>query len=102
MRARHADLAAIDMSDQTDRASLLLVDDDATFRQVLSRALEKRGFAVSSAADVDIAIALAAENPPEYAVIDPTGTSVPSRGSSTLSTETVICAGSPCMKWSER
>lgn len=70
MRARHLAVAASDMNDQTDRASLLLVDDDATFRQVLSRALEKRGFAVSSAADVDTAIALAAENPPEYAVID--------------------------------
>ncbi|MBI5752595.1 MAG: response regulator transcription factor [Hydrogenophilales bacterium] len=58
------------MSDQADRASLLLVDDDATFRQVLARALEKRGFAVSSAADVDAASALAAANPPEYAVID--------------------------------
>lgn len=58
------------MNEQTDRASLLLVDDDATFRQVLARALEKRGFAVSSAADVETASALAVVNPPEYAVID--------------------------------
>lgn len=58
------------MNDQPDCASLLLVDDDATFRQVLARALEKRGFAVSSAEDVETASALAAVNPPEYAVID--------------------------------
>ena len=58
------------MSDQADRASLLLVDDDATFRQVLARALEKRGFAVSSAKDVETANAMASANPPEYAVID--------------------------------
>lgn len=58
------------MTDQPDRASLLLVDDDATFRQVLGSALEKRGFAVSSAEDVETASALAVANPPEYAVID--------------------------------
>lgn len=57
-------------TDARDRASLLLVDDDATFRQVLARALEKRGFAVVCAEDVDTASALATENPPEYAVID--------------------------------
>lgn len=50
--------------------SLLLVDDDVTFRQVLARALEKRGFAVSVAHDVASANALAEVNPPEYAVID--------------------------------
>ncbi len=58
------------MSALSERASLLLVDDDAALRQVLTRALEKRGFAVSSAADVETASALATENPPEYAVID--------------------------------
>lgn len=55
---------------QQERPSLLLVDDDDAYRQVLGRALEKRGFAVSAAADVDAAIALAQNNPPEYAVID--------------------------------
>lgn len=53
-----------------DRASLLLVDDDVTFCQVLARALEKRGFAVSVAHDVVSATELALANPPEYAVID--------------------------------
>ncbi|HQR51511.1 MAG TPA: response regulator transcription factor [Methylophilaceae bacterium] len=50
--------------------SLLLVDDDDTFRQVLAPALKKRGFDVSTAADVAQALALAEANPPEYAVVD--------------------------------
>ena len=59
------------MSDtNTDRPSLLLVDDDETFRTVLSRALEKRGFAVAPAGSVEQALPLAKANPPEYAVVD--------------------------------
>lgn len=50
--------------------SLLLVDDDDTFRAVLGRALEKRGFVVYTAADVETAMRLARQNPPEYAVVD--------------------------------
>ncbi len=52
------------------RPSLLLVDDDDAYRQVLGRALEKRGFAVNATADVDAAITQAQDNPPEFAVID--------------------------------
>ena len=55
---------------QSERPSLLLVDDDATFRTVLSRALEKRGFAVTTADSVEQALPLANANPPEYAVLD--------------------------------
>mgnify|MGYP000029330160 CR=1 FL=1 len=58
------------MADSQNRASLLLVDDDAVFCHVLTGALEKRGFAVSSAVDVETATAMALANPPEYAVID--------------------------------
>lgn len=53
-----------------EQASLLLVDDDATFCQVLSHALEKRGFAVTTANSVEEAIPIAQANPPEYAVLD--------------------------------
>ncbi|MFZ2161593.1 MAG: response regulator transcription factor [Sideroxyarcus sp.] len=53
-----------------EKPSLLLVDDDATFRAVLSRALEKRGFAVTTADSVETALPLANANPPEYAVLD--------------------------------
>ncbi len=54
----------------TDCPSLLLVDDDTTFCGVLSRALEKRGFAVTVAHSVEQALPLAQANPPEYAVVD--------------------------------
>jgi len=54
----------------SERPSLLLVDDDATFRAVLSRALDKRGFAVTAAENVEQALPIAAANPPEYAVLD--------------------------------
>lgn len=54
----------------SDNPSLLLVDDDATFRSVLAQALEKRGFSVTSANSVETALPLAQANPPEFAVID--------------------------------
>lgn len=53
-----------------DTPTLLLVDDDDTFRSVLGRALEKRGFSVTSANSVESALPLAQANPPEFAVID--------------------------------
>lgn len=49
---------------------LLLVDDDPTFCGVLKQALEKRGFEVHAATDVESGAALAEEVDPEYAVID--------------------------------
>ncbi|HEU0187837.1 MAG TPA: response regulator transcription factor [Gallionellaceae bacterium] len=59
------------MSDTTlEQAELLLVDDDATFCQVLSHALGKRGFQVTVAHSVEEALPLASANPPEYAVVD--------------------------------
>ena len=54
----------------TENASLLLVDDDATFCHVLCRALGKRNFAVTVAHSVEQALPLALSNPPEYAVVD--------------------------------
>ena len=50
--------------------TLLLVDDDETFRQVLGRAMTRRGFAVTLAANADEAEALAREHVFEYAVVD--------------------------------
>jgi two-component system response regulator RegA len=55
---------------EDDRSTLLLADDDDTFRTVLGRALERRGYAVSNAASVDAALASAITQPPEYAVVD--------------------------------
>ena len=53
-----------------ESASLLLVDDDATFCQVLSDALIKRGFNVCVAHSVEQAIPMAEANPPEFAIVD--------------------------------
>ena len=50
--------------------NVLLVDDDATFRGVLGRALVRRGFSVRAAASGDEACAAADEDPPELAVVD--------------------------------
>lgn len=58
------------MIDRDDRPSLLLVDDDVTFRTVLAEAFEKRGYAVRAAHDVPSGLAAAVEDPPEHAVID--------------------------------
>jgi two-component system response regulator RegA len=53
-----------------EQALLLLVDDDATFCNVLCRALERRNFAVIVAHSVEQALPLARANSPEYAVVD--------------------------------
>lgn len=49
---------------------LLLADDDDTFRQVLQRAMIRRGYDVLSAADVAEAVQLARRHGPEFAVVD--------------------------------
>jgi two-component system, response regulator RegA len=49
---------------------LLLVDDDDTLREVLSKALTKRGYDVSSAPNVTEAEAIAIETKPEFAIVD--------------------------------
>lgn len=49
---------------------LLLVDDDQTFCRVLGRALERRGFEVSTAHDGESALALAHRRVPTHAVVD--------------------------------
>ena len=51
-------------------SALLLVDDDATFCDVMRRALGRRGFQVSLAHDVNQALALARCQAPSHAVID--------------------------------
>lgn len=49
---------------------LLLIDDDALFGRVLSKALTQRGFEVDLAQDPEAAIALAQAQVPDYAVVD--------------------------------
>jgi len=48
----------------------LVIDDDATFNAVLSRALMRRGWMVSGATDAAAALAAARAAPPDAAVLD--------------------------------
>ncbi|HUN50201.1 MAG TPA: ActR/PrrA/RegA family redox response regulator transcription factor [Candidatus Sulfotelmatobacter sp.] len=50
--------------------SLLIIDDDETFRSRLARAMEKRGFAVATADSVAAGIAACRAVPPAFAVVD--------------------------------
>jgi two-component system response regulator RegA len=50
--------------------SLLVVDDDAPFRNRLARAMEKRGFDVVAVDSVAAGIEIAHEAAPSYAVVD--------------------------------
>ena len=53
-----------------DLPSLLLADDDELFARILSQALNKRGFTVKVAHNVDQALELCMHNAPEFAVVD--------------------------------
>ncbi len=53
-----------------DAKSLLIVDDDAVYRQRLALAMEKRGFSVGQADSVAAGIAAAKTAPPRFAVLD--------------------------------
>jgi len=50
--------------------TLLIVDDDAPFRDRLARAMQKRGFNVRQTDSVAAGIAEAEGNPPAYAILD--------------------------------
>ena len=57
------------ISDFQDK-SLLIVDDDNSFRDRLARSMEKKGFKVTQAESVNSGIQKARENRPAFAVID--------------------------------
>jgi two-component system response regulator RegA len=52
------------------RPSLLIADDDETFRERLARSFRSRGYDVRTAANCADAVALAKEDSPEMAVVD--------------------------------
>src|SRR5260221_7206808 len=64
--AEAAPLRGLSESDRT----LLIVDDDAPLCQRLARAMERRGFVVSTAESVAAGVAGAKANPPAFAVVD--------------------------------
>jgi two-component system, response regulator RegA len=53
-----------------DSGVILVLDDDSTFVEVLTRALQRRGFQTLGATDTATALALAALTPPGHAVVD--------------------------------
>lgn len=57
------------MGELTDK-SLLVMDDDAPFRNRLARALETRGFDVVMAESISEALAIIDKTPPAFAVMD--------------------------------
>ncbi|MBI5450059.1 MAG: response regulator transcription factor [Gammaproteobacteria bacterium] len=61
------------MSDQGfsgNLPSLLVVDDDPVFTEVLARAMERKGYSVQLAHDVASALDIAEQESPEFAVVD--------------------------------
>lgn len=53
-----------------EKPTLLLVDDDQALLDVLTHAMQKRGFCVTTANSAESGFAIAKEDPPEYAVVD--------------------------------
>ena len=68
-RGDHVEPGLLAMDVETDR-SLLIVDDDKAFCQRLARAMETRGFVVSTASSVAEGMTAIAAAPPAFAVID--------------------------------
>ncbi len=56
--------------DTDECPSLLIVDDDHVFCDVLTKAMTKRGFSVTCAYDIEQALAFASNSTSEYAIID--------------------------------
>ncbi|HLY56852.1 MAG TPA: ActR/PrrA/RegA family redox response regulator transcription factor [Stellaceae bacterium] len=67
--AGEPDLVRLDELPETDR-TLLVVDDDVTLGTRLARAMERRGFIVSTADSVAQGIESSGRQPPAFAVVD--------------------------------
>jgi len=65
-----ADFANDVNEDAVELPSLLIVDDDKIFCDVLARAMAKRGFSVQITHNIDDALVKAEEVSPEYAIVD--------------------------------
>lgn len=58
------------MSDDLERRTILIADDDNTLRPTLVRAFARRGFEARGACDFDEALESARQDPPEMCVVD--------------------------------
>ena len=61
--------SAVDGQTRQDK-SLLIVDDDRPFRERLSKAMDRRGFDVRTAASIEEGVQAIKESPPAFATID--------------------------------
>ncbi|MDR4517264.1 MAG: response regulator transcription factor [Nitrosomonas sp.] len=61
---------SIPVDDASERPSLLVVDDDKIFCDVLAKAMTKRGFNVHTTHTIEDALAQAEAATPEYAIVD--------------------------------
>ena len=69
MKNLNSDLLSLKLNDFSDK-SLLILDDDDPFRSRLSRAMEKKGFVVTEAKNVEDGLKIAQNTPTGFAVID--------------------------------
>ena len=69
MRTVQEKMNAQKVADFADK-SLLIVDDDGPLREILGRAMEKKGFVVTKAVGVKQGITMAQNSPPGFAVVD--------------------------------
>ncbi|MGZ0020201.1 response regulator transcription factor [Nitrosomonas sp. wSCUT-2] len=57
-------------ADNSEKPSLLIVDDDTVFCEVLTKAMKKRGFDVTCAHTIEDALNFSEQSTPEYAIVD--------------------------------
>ena len=69
MRKTNLQTPQLNLSDFQDK-SLLILDDDDPLRGRLSRAMEKKGFAVKEAKSVAEGLEIVKKSPPNFAVVD--------------------------------
>lgn len=63
-------MTELSLNEPSEEPSLLIVDDDITFCDVLAKAMTKRGFNVNCAHTIDDALKNAEDMTPEFAIID--------------------------------
>ena len=69
MRAQKKYPEQLNLSDFSDK-SLLILDDDDPLRGRLTRAMEKKGFVVKEAKNVNEGVQIVKNNPPSFALVD--------------------------------
>ncbi|MDP1557837.1 MAG: response regulator transcription factor [Nitrosomonas sp.] len=63
-------MTELSLIETNDDPSLLIVDDDIVFCEVLAKAMTKRGFSVTCAHTIELALEYAGVSTPEYAIVD--------------------------------